>query len=172
MSTPEATIEKYPPAWIFVPGLAASVGLLFPNFLALNSAFAFKSEMAGLGLAGLCLGGLVASLRNWRASRMLAGVVLTFYWVVIGAISFLILLNPVFVLLYYGIFIFPVFLIVWLCTVRARRRLGSRWTTGSASVGFVCGLMAVLVFFLGAQARRQHHGRISENPRYDAYTIE
>jgi len=137
--------ERLPPAWIQVPGLVAAIGSLFLNFLQPNPVYAPKFEMAGMALAALCLGGIVASLFLWKAARVLAVAVLALYWVGVGAACFFILLSPAFVLVYYGVFIIPAFLIVGLCTAYARRGLKRAWWLGSVVGGFGCAFVVAIV---------------------------
>ena len=146
--------ERLPPAWIFVPGLLVAIILLYPNFLQPNDAFLLRFQIAGLGLAALCLGGIVASLFLWKAARVLAVAVLALYWVGVGAACFFILLSPAFVLVYYGVFIIPAFLIVGLCATYTRRGLKRAWWRGAVIAGFSCGFGISAV--LSALALKRH----------------
>lgn len=135
--------DRLPSAWIHVPGLVVAVVLLYSNFW--RPSYAVKFDIAALGLAALSLSGIVAALFGWRVARVLTIAVLALYWMGVGVLCFVILLNPIFVLLYYGIYIIPAFLVVGLCTRYARRGLERAWWLRSAVTGFSCGFIIVLV---------------------------
>ena len=146
--------EKLVAALFFLPGLFIAIVLLFPIFLRPNPVYALNFELAGLALAVLCLSGIVAGLFGWKATGVLVVAVLALYWVAVGAACFFILLNPAFVLLYYGLYYgVPAFLIVGLCTAYARRGLKRSWWSRSVVGGFSCGFVIVLV--LSAHANKQ-----------------
>src|SRR5690348_15619786 len=98
MTKSQMGTERLPSAWICVPGLVVATVLLFPNFLQPRQPYVVKFEIAALGLAALSLSGMVAALFRWQAARFLTIAVLALYWVGVGAVCFVILLNPVFVL--------------------------------------------------------------------------
>jgi len=100
----------------------------------------------------LCLSGIAASLARRKTVRILATAVIALYWVMLGVVSFVVLLSPVFVLLYFGVFIIPAFLIVGWCTSCALR-LNRTWTRASAIAGFICGLVSTAVLSAPALAR-------------------
>jgi len=149
----ETDPERLPPAWIFVPGLLVAIVLLDPNLLQPNDAYVLRFQIAGLGLAALCVGGIVASLFRWKAARVLAVTALALYWVAVGAVCFFVLLSPGFVLLYYGFLIIPAFLIVGLCTAYARRGLKRAWWRGAVIAGFSCGFVISAVLSAPALKR-------------------
>ena len=133
-------------AWAYVPGLVVAIVLLYPNFLQPRQIYA-------VGLAALSLSGIVATLFRWKAAPVLAIAVLGLYWMGVGAVCFFILLNPVVLLLYYGIFIIPAFLIVGLCTAYARSGLKRTWWLRSVITGFSCGFVIVVVLSAPALKR-------------------
>jgi len=150
----ETEPEPLPPAWIFVPGLLVAIVLLYPNFLQPNDAFLLRFQIAGLGLAALCVGGIVASSFRWKAARVLAVTVLALYWVAVGALCFFTLLSPGFMLVYVGFLTIPAFLIVGLCTAYTRRGLKLAWWRGALIAGFSCGF--VISALLSALALKRH----------------
>jgi len=129
--------ERFPPAWIFVPGLLVAS---WSWFIRTDDV---KFKIACLGSAALCVIGIVASLRLWKAARVLAVTVLALYWVVVGAVSFFTLLSPALMLVYAGFLTIPAFLIVGLCTAYARRGLRRAWWLASSVGGFSCGFIIV-----------------------------
>jgi hypothetical protein len=145
MTKSEMEPDRLPSAWTYVPGLVVAVVLLYPNFLQPSQVYAVKFEIASLGLAALSVSGIVTALFRWKAARVLAIAILALYWMGVGAVCFVILLNPVFILLYYGIFIIPAFLVVGLCTAYARRGLKHAWWKRSAVTGFGCGFIGLVV---------------------------
>jgi hypothetical protein len=139
---PETTVRKMQLALVFLPALAVAIGLFY---LRPSSAHAVGFNLVALVLAGWSMGGVFASVTGRKIARVMAAAVLVLYWVALGAISFLILLNPVFVLIYYGVFILPIFLLVALCTKVVRANVNPRWMSRSEAAAFICGLIVVVV---------------------------
>src|SRR5215467_1087390 len=96
--------ERLPPPWIPVPGLLV---VIWSWFIQVNDAYRLRFEIACLGVAGLCLGGIVASLLRWKAARVFAVTVLGLYWVALGVACFFTLLSPGFMLVHVGFLTIP-----------------------------------------------------------------
>ncbi len=142
MTKPETMVTKMRLAFVFLPGLVVAIGLLY---LQLSRAHALGLNLFALILAGWTVGGVFASFTSWEIARVMAALVLVLYWVALGAISLLILLNPVFILIYYGVLIVPFFLLVFFFTRVVRANVNPRWIARSAKTGFICGLISVII---------------------------
>jgi hypothetical protein len=94
---------------------------------------------------------MAGCLLRWKATQALAAAVLGLYWAALGAVCFVTLLNPLFILLYYGLFTVPAFVIVGCCTVFAHRVMKRAWWARSVAAGFSCGFITVFALFVTAR---------------------
>lgn len=137
-STP-SWLEKLLFGLFFLPGLLVASVLVIPEVLQPRHDVAARMEIIGLLVAVLCLGGIVSGLFRWKAAQALVATVLAMYWAGVGALSYFVLLSPVFALLFFGVVTIPALIIVGLCTKYARRGLERSWWLGSVITGFCCG---------------------------------